>query len=334
MSGIRITRDRGGLVLRYRDISIGLDAGIPDGPTLLSHAHADHVVSVADARNIVATRPTLETFSARGGRRVRVSTTVAVGESVSCADGVVVTALNAGHVLGSSMFLIDLGELHVLYTGDFNTVDSLVHTAARPVRAEVLVMEATYGTPQWTFPPRKNVYRDILETARIELDEGRIPCFHAYSLGKAQEAIALFTGAGLPVLVGNKSIDAVSRVYHKHGTELDYALLSSKESRELRGCGCVVVMSSARHMMHNIARVHGWQFAQTIQRRMRSFDLSGWTLPNYGQNGFPLSAHADFPALVRFAHEVEPVITYCFTENAQVLASHLAAEGLPAVPLE
>ena len=334
MSGVKVSRQRTGFLLRYGNIRIGLDTGIADGPTLLSHSHTDHTQSLGGAREVIATKGTLDTLAARGGRLKSATTVVEYGRSIFHGN-VVITALDAGHVLGSTMFLIEFDDgATVLYTGDFNNVDSLVHTRAQPTKADVLVMEATYGSPEWVFPSRERVYGDIVRVAREVLDSGRIPRFHAYSLGKAQEAIALLHGEGFEVLAGNGAIDTVSRVYSRHGIDLQYVTLDSAEARRLIEHGCTVVSSSTRHMYHNLVKVVGSSVAQQMEALMVDFDLSGWSLPQYGSGGLPLSAHTDYPGLIQFAKNVDPVITYCFTENARVLAEALSRDGLPAVPLE
>ncbi len=321
-------------MLEYGDMQIGLDTSVPWGPTLLSHSHADHTRSIHHAREIIATKGTIDTLSARGGR-VNGKVTLADTGSTIFYDDILITVLNAGHVLGSSMFLIELADnQRVLYTGDFNTVDSLVHARATPIEADVLIMDSTYGSPDWVFPSRERVYGDIIKTAQKCLDEGKFPRFHAYSLGKAQEAIALLHNEGFDVVTGNKSIDRVSHVYNRHGLNLVYNPLDSRTTRQLFERGCVVVSSSNRHTFYNLSRLMGPRFARHIEDLSVDYNLSGWTLSQYGNGGLPLSAHTDYPGLIDFAKKVNPVITYCFTENGHVLAEALSQEGIVAVPLE
>lgn len=334
MTAISVRRYRDGFVLEYGEMRIGLDVGIANGPMLLSHSHSDHTRSVRSAREIIATRGTLDTLAARGGR-VNSRTTVVETSSTIFHDDVMITVLNAGHVLGSSMFLIDFGEKQrVLYTGDFNTVDSYVHVRALPIDADVLIMEATYGSPEWTFPQREIVYDKIIKVARETLDNGMIPRFHAYSLGKAQEVIALLQNAGFNVVTGNGSIDRVSRVYTRHGIDLSFHPLSSQEARRLLEGECVVVTSSSRHMFYNLVKALGSNLAKQFDAKMVDYNLSGWTLSDYGNGALPLSAHTDYPGLIEFAKQVNPVITYCFTDNARILAEGLSQEGITAIPLE
>ena len=61
--------------------------------------------------------------------------------------GVRVTAHRAGHVLGAAMFMVDIGGLRVLYTGDYSRrADRHLPGADLPAAApHILICEATYG---------------------------------------------------------------------------------------------------------------------------------------------------------------------------------------------
>ncbi|MFX0108539.1 MAG: MBL fold metallo-hydrolase [Candidatus Hodarchaeota archaeon] len=334
MSTLKIAKHAEGLKLEYGYIRFGLDTGIPNETTLLSHSHADHLSGLGKEQQIIATKGTVDTLVARGNRlRSRIEI-IGVGQSF-VQLGVKVTALNAGHVLGSSMFLLEFDDdLRVLYTGDFNAVDSLVHSAAKPVEADVLITEATYGTPDWIFPRRRNIYDDVLSVAAESISSGRIPVFQAYSLGKAQEAICLLQGGGINVVSGNHQINAVSDVYNRHGMDLRHTSLNSDEVSTLFKEGCAIVSSSPRHTLSNIKKQMGGSIAKEIEMRIVNYSLSGWTLGNQSGRGFPLSAHSDFPHLVEFAKAVNPRIVYCFTKNAGVLSEELNQKGLTSVPLE
>jgi hypothetical protein len=86
--------------------------------------------------------------------------------------------------------------------------------------------------------------------------------------------------------------------------------------------------------MSNIEKTMGKKFAQSFERKIEIFNLSGWTLDDASSNGFPLSAHTDFEKLISFAMDVSPRVAYCFTSNAVKFSRHLSAEGIDAVPLE
>ncbi|TFF95826.1 hypothetical protein EU546_02570, partial [Candidatus Thorarchaeota archaeon] len=162
MSGLSVVKEGTGVLIEYGETVLALDVGHPDRTTLLSHGHFDHVGRLKLAREVITTKGTLDVFRARGGR-VRWKATIAeYGETMFHEDAMI-TAIDAGHVLGSAMFLIEFSDgMRLLYTGDFNNVDSVVHRAASAVDADVLVTEATYGTPEWVFPNRELTHSQIL----------------------------------------------------------------------------------------------------------------------------------------------------------------------------
>ncbi len=334
MSTLIVRKAGSGFFLEYGDVHLALDTGIKGETTLLSHSHSDHISGLKNAEHIIATKATFDTWEARGSNSFLNKTVIKVGDMFG-QIGVNITALNAGHVLGSTMFLMEFNDdLRVLYTGDFNNVDSLVHTAAKPIQADVLITEATYGKPQWIFPQRKSVYHNILDTASEIMDGGRIPVFHAYSLGKSQEAIALLQSGGFRVISGNSSIDNVCHVYRQFGVDLRNYNLHSHETSEMLKDGAVVVSSSIRHTIQNLQHILDKNTADNFEKRMEVYSLSGWTLGKYRERGFPLSAHSDFSGLLSFAKEVNPRVAYVFTNNAKEFSSYLSEHDISAVPLE
>nr|KXH72251.1 MAG: hypothetical protein AM325_01895 [Candidatus Thorarchaeota archaeon SMTZ1-45] len=334
MPTVSLRKSGTGFLLKYGDVKLALDTGIKGETTLLSHSHSDHIGGLKNARHIIATKGTFDTWQARRSNKFQSQTIIKHGDMFG-QIGVNITALNAGHVLGSTMYLLEFNDgLKVLYTGDFNNVDSLVHKAAKPVEADVLITEATYGTPQWVFPTRKTVYDNIMETAKRVTDEGRIPIFHAYSLGKSQEAIALLQSGGVRVISGNTSIDKVCSVYKQYGIELRHQTVRSHNLSETLDEGAVIVSSSSRHTIDNLRRTLGKPAFGQYEAKFEYFNLSGWTIGKFRERGFPLSAHSDFNGLLNFAKEVKPRVAYCFTENGRTLSKHLSDNDIHAVPLE
>ncbi|MGY5871376.1 MAG: MBL fold metallo-hydrolase [Candidatus Thorarchaeota archaeon] len=334
MSTLNVKKVGTGFLLEYGDVRLALDTGIKGETTLLSHSHADHIGGLKKANHIIATSGTFDTWGARGNNTFKNKTLIKFGDMFG-QIGVHITALNAGHVLGSTMFHLEFDDgLTVLYTGDFNNVDSFVHKAATPVEADVLITEATYGKPEWIFPERRGVYDKILDKASAIIDEGRIPLFSAYSLGKSQEAIALLQSGGFRIITGNTSINKVCNVYNDHGVDLRHYTLDSVELLDLLESGAVVVSSSIRHTLNNIRKTGNKKAVKVLEQKMERYSLSGWTLGKFRERGFPLSAHTDFNGLIEFAKAVNPRVAYVFTGSASEFSEHLTAEGINAVPLE
>ncbi|MHA2378802.1 MAG: MBL fold metallo-hydrolase [Candidatus Thorarchaeota archaeon] len=334
MSTLKLRKQADGFVLDYGHVRLALDTGVRGETALLTHAHSDHLKGIENAHRVITTQATKEALLARGHRPRTKFEILNHGERIGQL-GVVITSLNAGHVVGSSMYHIEFDEgLTVLYTGDFNVTDSMVHVAAEPKAADVLITEATYGTPDWIFPKRQEIYERILTTVGESIEKGRIPVFQAYSLGKAQEAIALLQRGGFNVVSGNHMIDQVSKVYNRHGRDLRHVSLRSNSARNMLKNGCAIVSSSHHHTRKSMRAHLDSGMASDVMGRLEHYVLSGWTLGDSSKTGFPLSAHSDFQGLLGFAKRVSPRIIYCFTANAARFSGHLSEEGFSAVPLE
>ncbi len=334
MTELSVRKHLSGVVIEYNDDIIAFDTGLASEPTLLSHAHADHITGIDRAVCVYSLASTFETIEARTNLKIKTREVVEYNTPFSIRN-VKVQAFNAGHVIGSAMFLLEFSDgMTLLYTGDFNVVDSIVHEAAKPVSADVLIMETTYGTTEWVFPPRYETHDNILRAADEEWDSGKIPLFNVYSLGKAQETIKLLHDAGFNVISGNHTIDAVSDIYGRYGTLLTSSPISFDGLAPLLENKCAVVSSSPKYTKQSLRKNIGRTKSKEIEARFEEYSLSGWTLGKYSVRGYPLSAHSDFPGLASFVNSVKPRMVYCFTDNANTFSGYLMGNGINAVPLE
>ena len=138
----------------------------------------------------------------------------------------------AGHVLGSAMVHVETeaGE-SLLYTGDFKMRQGLAAEAIEIPQADVLVMETTFGNPNYVFPPQAETHAQIHDFCRCALADGEVPVLLAYSLGQgagsvdaAQGCRASADGAsnhrrtqrGLPRTWGGLAGDPAAR-FPEHG---------------------------------------------------------------------------------------------------------------------
>ena len=96
---------------------------------------------------------------------------------------------------------------------------TLVH--GRGARSETLrrrLMECTFGRPKYVFPPRAEIAGAMIAFAREALEIETVPVFFAYSLGKAQEALAILGSGGIPITV-HATIAAIADIYVDAGVD-------------------------------------------------------------------------------------------------------------------
>jgi DNA ligase-1 len=218
------------------------------------------------------------------------------------------------------LFLRIDGE-SLLYTGDFKLRPGRSAEPAEWCQAETLIMETTYGLPQYRFPPTDDVVRQIVEFCHETLDQQAVPVLLGYSLGKAQEILCSLTGAGLkPMLHG--SVYAMTRIYEQGGQSFcEYERYSPNEV-----AGKVLICPPSANGSRMLERIPKKRVAM----------ISGWAVdPNavyrYQVDAtFPLSDHADYTDLIRYVDLVRPVRVLTLHGFAAEFARDLRSQGVEA----
>jgi len=95
---------------------------------------------------------------------------------------------SAGHIPGSSMFLVEVEGLRILYTGDFNLEDTCLLRGAdmSPFKkADVVIMEATYAS--YDHPNRALNEAIFIEKIREVVEDDGTVLIPAFAVGRSQE---------------------------------------------------------------------------------------------------------------------------------------------------
>eukprot|EP00449_Zooxanthella_nutricula_P065870 CAMPEP_0198587050 /NCGR_PEP_ID=MMETSP1462-20131121/131375_1 /TAXON_ID=1333877 /ORGANISM="Brandtodinium nutriculum, Strain RCC3387" /LENGTH=607 /DNA_ID=CAMNT_0044318517 /DNA_START=60 /DNA_END=1880 /DNA_ORIENTATION=+ len=105
--------------------------------------------------------------------------------------GIKFSCYRAGHVLGAAMFMVNIGGIRVLYTGDYSReVDRHLPQAEIPnVRVHVLVVESTYGI--MTHEPREQRERRFTNSVHQIVRQGGKCLLPVFALGRAQEILLI-----------------------------------------------------------------------------------------------------------------------------------------------
>jgi len=318
LSKITVLR-HGGLIVKTSETELWLDSARSKRDlTLISHAHSDHV-----PRNLGRVILTPETASILKIFRDGFDWIgLRFGECIEFRD-VKISAESSGHVLGSSQFLIDSGDERFVYTGDLNVYDSIVLKGAKPIEADKLVIEATYGSPNYIFPRREEIYARIIDWMIKTIRSGEIPAFKVYALGKAQEIMKLVnTYLKVPVIT-SWTVSKIAEKYVDHGIRLSYLPIYSDEGLEAFSQGeCVYIASKRRN--------------PPSKRRIRWAVATGWAL-RYRYSGFdeafPLSGHSDYPGLIRYVEESRPREIYVVHGFVKSFVKQLRRKGFNALEL-
>jgi metallo-beta-lactamase family protein len=116
------------------------------------------------------------------------------GEPIDLGEGVRATFVDAGHILGSASILVELTEagraLRLLFSGDLgNGTDRLLLTPAPPPRADVVVIETTYGDR--LHKPMDASIEEFYSAISDTLGRGGNVIIPTFALERAQELLFL-----------------------------------------------------------------------------------------------------------------------------------------------
>lgn len=301
-----------GLKLTRADLAVDFRRRQPRA--FISHAHSDHIARHEFA---LCTPETAALYQHRLGKRqtleMRYRRPIEWG-------GLRLTVFPAGHCLGSAMLLAEDGEQSLLYTGDFKLGESATAERAELPHADILVIESTFGHPDYRLPPRGETLERLYALVRETIAAGATPVIQAYSLGKGQEVTRLLTGQGIPVLQ-HRDVYAVSKVYESCGVELgEYEKYTGRPKP-----GWAVVVPPTAGPQESLGRqvriaVTGWAVDQRAKYRFAV------------DHAIPLSDHADYDELFEAVERVAPRVIYC-THGPESFVQRLREAGHDAHPL-
>jgi putative mRNA 3-end processing factor len=307
--------------LRISQSGLFLDSHRRAECAFVSHAHGDHI---ARHDRTIATRPTVSLMRHRLGAKVKGEALAADYRKPFGLGDLTLELFPAGHVLGSAQLRATRNGLALGYSGDLCLEPTLTAEPAEVMECDVLVLESTFGLPHYVFPPKEEVLGRIRGFVDDALSDGATPVLLGYALGKAQEILKFLGEAGYRCRA-HPVVYAVNKVYQAEGVALPNVELLGPEG-PLPG----EVVVSPPHLARTSPILR-------IPKR-RTAILTGWAID--GRRGFrgadaafPLSDHADYPSLLRYAKATGAARVLTIHGYAQELAAALRKEGIRAEPL-
>lgn len=307
--------------LRVAGSGLWLDARRHASCAFVSHAHGDHI---GRHDRTIATAATLALARHRLGEKARGEALPAGYRTPFGLGELTLELFPAGHVLGSAQLLVRNG-VALGYTGDLCLEPTLTAEPAEVMECDVLVMESTFGLPRYVFPPKAEVLAGVRRFVDEALSDGLTPVLLGYALGKAQEILKYLSGLGYACRA-HPAVHSVNRVYEALGVDLPNVRPLGAEGPSR---GEVVV--APPHLARSAA-------VQRIRGR-RTAVLTGWAVDGGrrcwrgADAAFPLSDHADFPSLLRYARATGARKVFTLHGYAEELARALCRAGIRAEPL-
>ncbi len=282
---------------------------------LISHAHSDHALK-KEAEQVICSKLTAKMSEERFGNQINFS---------DSHDKI--KLMSSGHILGSRAALIDD---EVLYTGDVSIQDRTYLNGFKPVKAEKLVVESTYGIPAYRLPEQKKVVKEVADWVK---DNQQNLFLFGYSLGRAQKIQYIVQEATDRPIIAHGAIIKMNNIIEKH-TDLEFRAKPYKENKDLLEEDAIMMApsrSSKADYMNNLvdkydgvkAGFSGWAAHDAFKHR-----------GGYDET-FPLSDHCGFEDLVELVKQVDPKKVYTHHGFDQEFASYLKKElGIDARALK
>lgn len=259
---------------------------------IVSHAHSDHA-RISKTNHYIMTPATAEMV--KGQLAPGQVTTLPFGKTVDV-NGFGVSLHEAGHIFGSAQVRIANGMTTVV-TADMKLQKSLVNEPAEVLKSDVLVIESTFGKPEYAFPPREKVYEDMMLWISRNLSKNHFIVLSGYATGKAQELTKFCNEFLNETPVVHEKVFDQNQACEKHGLKLgDYLKLD----HNLKDANILIVPPTLvdPHLFQVIEYFTG--------KKALSAMATGWSGRSGFSKTFPLSDHADFNQLLEYVKQSEP----------------------------
>ncbi|MEM3464720.1 MAG: MBL fold metallo-hydrolase [Candidatus Bathyarchaeia archaeon] len=322
--------DRGAVLLGKYVACDAFDKGKP--LRVVTHAHADHLMglrqSLRTCEKVLMTKATKDLIDVMRGPLFLMGgfvETLDYGKAMRFEDESI-TFFKADHILGAAQVLVEDAEgKRVVYTGDFKMENTPV------LDADVLVMEATYGSPSCKRPFEADVKRLLASIVEEGLKHGVVYVFGFH--GKLQEVMQILYEAKIRVpFIAPERVFQMSKVCEAYGMRFGRLISSTAvEARELieRNVPSVAFyhMNSRGMVAHGGFRVYvsGWEFNSPCRQiSPREYVVA-------------LSDHSDYDGLMEYVRQSKPnqvIVDNYRVGYAETLAKQIRRLlGIPAVPL-
>ncbi len=313
---IEVAFNRG---IHIPELDFWLDPWDAKESAFVSHAHADHFARHGQALCSTLTAKLLRSRFNMAESRLEGAD---FGQMIDRL-GFRLRILPAGHIAGSAMLHITRKKdgATLLYTGDFKARRGRTTEPVNFIQADTLIMETTFGLPQLVFPSAMEVDAAVLRFVNDALADGETPVLFGYSLGKAQEAIALLAENGIPAL-SHPKVAEMTEVCRAAGIWLP-------EPRVFEG------FAMEGHVVVAPPNAVSARLLRGLKNK-RTAMLTGWALQPGSLYRYrvdeviPMSDHADHAGLHECVTRVRPKRVLTVHGFAKEFAAELRAKGIDA----
>jgi putative mRNA 3-end processing factor len=257
---------------------------------------------------------------------------------------------DAGHIPGALMFEI-VGDRKILFTGDFNVIDTRLVNGTKPVNCDILFLEGTYAGREHS-EKREEIEKGLIDKIDEVVKRGGVAVLPAFAVARSQELAMVLEKSGFNVWFDGmgKKVSKIFLKYPRHLRSPDKLrralnkinMIRSEKSRKLALKSEVILTSSGmmdggpvldymnklKDDPKSAVLLTGYQVEGSNARRL----MDKGKLDFYGVvqkvecevQYFDFSAHAGHSELIEFAKKCHPQkIVIMHSDNSKALAEPL-----------
>ena len=268
-----------------------------------SHAHSDHIPRKLPKTDIITSKITqllMRNFTSNFEEPT-------YHESYS-QNNVHFKQKSSGHIVGSTALVIESSEGKVIYTGDVSIRDKGFLEPFKPEKCDSLIIESTFGTPEYVFPEYDETIKQTKEQISYYIEKNIPVVLMGYALGKAQMLYHSFSELSETIVMhgANYKINSLLMDENVAGSIPAIAYVDAKETELLE----------KKHdwILYTPLKSGRDAFFSYLKKKFNAklFAFSGWCIsPNYKfrmavDYGVPISDHADFKELIEICEKCDP----------------------------
>lgn len=292
---------------------------------IITHGHGDHARS--GHKKVLATTATIEIMKVRYGIDFSEQHQALPYYEKININGVDLTFLPAGHILGSAQILLEYGGSRLIISGDYKRAPDPTCELFHVHECDVFITEATFSLPVFTHPPIELELKKLLESVTHHPERSHL--IGAYALGKCQRIIKTLRLMGYhePIYL-HGALMKLSVLYQTLGIDLGILLPATIDKvTDFKG-KIILCPPSALHDRWSrrfpdpvVALASGW-----MQIRARA-KQKGIDMP------LIISDHADWNELTQTLHDVNTPEVWVTHGREDALIYYATQQGIKAQAL-
>jgi putative mRNA 3-end processing factor len=287
---------------------------------LITHAHTDHVRK--GSKHYICAKPLEGILRHRVGNKP-IITAIPYHKKIKL-NNTTVSFHPAGHMLGSAQIKVETNNEVWVVSGDYKRDKDPTCDPFEPLECDVFITEATFGHPKYIWPSSESVMKQIKGWWNTNQKQNTTSILYCYSLGKAQRILGELYNNKIGEIFIHEAMAQFTQHYRDAKVKLAPAeVITSETSPDKLKKALIIAPPS-----NNADYIRLLQDYETAA-------VSGWTLDKkFGAQGFTLSDHADWPALLKTIEQTKAKRVFVTHGDPAHLVSHLTKLGISAQPFE